>query len=88
MINTLSKLISWYRSPLDGDTSGTASTVLGVLPTRPERSDIVAHLIHEGHTPATTDDVRAAYAVVHDREATDFEAILAFDFVDSFGMLA
>ena len=75
MINTLSKLISWYRSPLDGDTSGTART-------------IVAHLIHEGHTPATTDDVRAAFAVVHDREATDFEAILAFDFVDSFGMLA
>ncbi|HIW90897.1 MAG TPA: hypothetical protein H9870_04460 [Candidatus Corynebacterium avicola] len=88
MINALTKLLSWYRSPIDGDTSGASTTALGVLPTRPDRSDIVAYLIHEGHTPATTGDVRAAFAVINDREASDFEELMALDYVHSFGLLA
>lgn len=88
MINALTKLLSWYRSPKDGETNGAASIALGVLPTRPDRSDIVAYLIHQGLTPATAEDVRAAFAVINDREANDFEELMALDYVHSFGLLA
>ncbi len=88
MNNPLSKLLDWYRSPIQGETAGAATSVLGVLPSRVEQTDIVGHLIEAGHTPATAADVRDAFEAVHGHEATTFEALVAFDYVDGFGLLA
>lgn len=88
MSNTLSKIVNWYLSPMQESQEATAQTALGVLPSRPESTDIVAHLIENERTPATESDVRASFQAVFDREATPFEELVAFDFVDSFGLLA
>lgn len=88
MPNPLSKIVNWYLSPMQEPQDGGVQTVLGVLPSRPESTDIVAHLIDTGHTPATEADVRKSFALLFDRDATAFEELLAFDYVDSFGLLA
>jgi len=88
MYNPLSRILDWYLSPVNGGTDGTAGTVLGVLPSRPGATDIVAHLIDRGHTPASESDVRESFATLFDRDASPFEEMLAFDYVDSFGLLS
>lgn len=88
MYNPLSKILDWYMSPVQGGATGAAGTALSVLPSRPVETDIVAHLIHTGHTPASAADVRESFSTLFDRDATPFEEILAFDYVDSFGLLA
>lgn len=88
MYNPLSRIIDWYLSPVNGGTDGAAGTALGVLPSRPADTDIVAHLIRTGHTPASAHDVRESFNTLFDRDATAFEEILAFEYVDSFGLLA
>lgn len=88
MHNPLSKIINWYFSPVNGSTAGVAGTALGVLHSRPVETDIVAHLIHTGQTPATESDVRQSFTTLFDRDATAFEEILACEYVDSFGLLA
>lgn len=88
MYNPLSKLLTWYLSPVQGTAEGAARTSLGVLPSRLEPTDIVAHLIESGYTPASEADVRNAFASIHDRRPSAFEELVACDFVASFGLLA
>lgn len=87
MYNPLTKILNWYLSPVQG-TTDAVRTGLGVLPSRPESTDIVAHLIDLGHTPATEADVRDSFTLLFDRDATPFEEMLACGYVDSFGLLA
>ncbi|WP_291473163.1 hypothetical protein [Corynebacterium sp.] len=87
MTNPLIRILDWYRNPVQ-DPSGTSHTALGVLPSREATTDIVAHLIERGYTPATEADVRDAFSHLFDRDATPFEELVALDYVDSFGLLA
>ncbi|WP_297006347.1 hypothetical protein [uncultured Corynebacterium sp.] len=88
MYNPLSKILDWYLAPVHGTADAAAGTGLGVLHSRPAATDIVAHLIDTGHTPAREADVRSSFVTLYDRDATPFEEIVAFDYVDSFGLLA
>ncbi|MGO1950751.1 MAG: hypothetical protein ACTH1D_14030 [Mycobacteriaceae bacterium] len=93
MTNPLSKLLDWYRSPTLGDSADTAASVLGVLPTRQEdladraHTDVVAHLIASGRTPATAQDVDGAFHAIHGRTSTLQEYAEALALTDSFGLL-
>lgn len=86
MYNPLTRILNWYLAPVQGADSDRTS--LGVLPSRPGSTDIVAHLINLGRTPATEKDVRDSFTTLFDRDASPFEEMLAFDYVNSFGLLA
>ena len=88
MHTPLSTTTKCYFAPDTGSPAGGAATALGVLHSRPVETDIVAHLIHTGQTPATESDVRQSFTTLFDRDATAFEEILACEYVDSFGLLA
>jgi len=88
MYNPLSKVFTWYLSPVQGSAEGAAHTSLGVLSSRPEITDVVTLLIEAGHTPATESDVRDAFYRIHDHKPSPFEELVTFDYVASFGLLA
>ena len=49
---------------------------------------MLAALIDEGRTPATPQEVRAAFRTLHHRFPTPLEAARARSLVESFGLLA
>jgi hypothetical protein len=54
----------------------------------PAHLDVLAALIDEGRTPATPQEVRAAFRTLHHRFPTPLEAARARSLVESFGLLA